>query len=271
MSLSKHTAQYRAPAVDAFEVISREAAAEMLREARSIKYVPGTHIGRCTYTLTLMRSAGTRTYILNIYDSMGRLAPVATIVCTSPRPERKPIVVRPKTVPQELCFGYTEAQTRQSTAYELRIWRRNCAMSKGQCRIHCNRDTDRNFYEFMDTQHVFAYQPNPISVPRLEQRVAKPQRLPHMSKAFEADYCGGMAVSNVQELAVGQRRRMAEGISYGYRLEPGITDAQVLALLQIKDMMRRVNMGISVDGLGRIVFIKRAVADQSELAFCTFV
>lgn len=179
---------------------------------------------------------------------------------------------KPKTVPQDLGFGYTEPKTRQSTADELRIWRRNCTMSKGQCTIHRHRTLSDNYYEFIDVHECFAFQPNPISVPRLEPRVVKAHRMPTMSKAFEADYCGGMAVSNVQELAVGQRRRMAEGISYNFHIDNGITDAQVLALLQIKDMLRRVGMAIvASDGTGRVVFVRREVGDQRVLAASTFV
>lgn len=83
---------------------------------------------------------------------------------------------------------------------------------------------------------------------------------------------GVSATSTMQELADGQRRRIAQGLSYGYALEDAITPAQVLALMQIKDTLRRVGMAIVVDGAtGCVMFIKREVADQRTLAYSTFV
>lgn len=156
-----------------------------------------------------------------------------------------------KSVPIEMTFEGARPRGRYDTARELRIWRRNQHATKGKALIHRMRTEDYTYYEFVDLHKCFAYQPNPIKVYR-PTRPIRPLHVPAITP------------SNEQMMASYQRIKAAQGVAYGYSLERGkINDAQVLALLQIKDTLRRVGMAISADGLGRVQFVRREVGGET--------
>lgn len=155
-----------------------------------------------------------------------------------------------------------ESMTRIQAAALLHSWHvaARASMNRGY-KLVVERTSKGTEYQFSGR----GTNPAPLFVPRL-----RPTRKAEAKAAFAAAY-GVSSKATMQELADGQRRRIAAGLSYGYALSSDISPAQVLALMQIKDTLRRVGMAAVADGHGRVVFIRREVGDQRELAYSTFV
>lgn len=169
-----------------------------------------------------------------------------------------------KSVPIEMAFEGAVPRGRYDTARELRIWRRNQHATKVKALIHRMRTADYTYYEFIDLHNCFTYQPNPIKVYRPSRQ--RPKVLTQRFVPVQA-----LEARNEQVMASYQRSKAAQGLSYGYSIVPGrMNDAQILALLQIKDTLRRVGMGVMADGLGGVMFVRREVGGEL-LATSTYV
>lgn len=176
----------------------------------------------------------------------------------SPRHTPKPRVKR------VLSTNTTETITRKEAAALLRSWH-NAAKFSGY-ELNTIRTTSGTEYQFSGRRTY----PSPLFV----QRAPVIHKRPTGAKPSLAAAYGVSATATMQELADGQRRRIAEGLSYGYRLERGVTPAQVMALMEIKDMLRKVRMAAVVDPTtGCIVFVNRdgELHGGSKLAYSAFL
>lgn len=157
-----------------------------------------------------------------------------------------------------------EIVNRDAAAKLLNSWH-NAAKFDGFT-LHAIRSSVGTEYRFS----ARCTNPAPLFVQRAP---AIQKRKAEAKAAFAAAY-GVSATSTMQELADGQRRRIAQGLSYGYALEAAITPAQVLALMQIKDTLRKVRMAAVVDvATGCIVFVNRdgELHGGGKLAYSAFL
>lgn len=66
------------------------------------------------------------------------------------------------------------------------------------------------------------------------------------------------------------KRRKAEGLLYGFRIESDATEAEIDALIAARDTLRKAGLIASADAYGRIVF-HRSEGDTRRIAINLFV